>query len=510
MNDSALPLLVWQDLVATLMRRRKLIAAVFASGVTSAAVLVALQAPTYRATAKLMATAERTQIVVSPAADSKPTVDRVTVEYLSSEVALLRSPALVREALEPYRERFNARRNEPAPLAQRLVAALNSVILLPTKIYRGIHGVPVGDPFERWVLGVAKDVTITPLGKSSVIEISYAGREPEWTAKLVNELASRHVERRARLNQTLDARRFLEAQRELLATKQRQAEEALGAFYEREGITDSVPDQQAVLHTRLKDWETALVNADTELAENTARADFLANLVKQPRAAIGGAAATTRLAQADPRQLVKSRIAELALQRSELLSKFAPTSIKVQDLDRQIAEAQRLLGADSTTERGLPADLGTADQGLETELAQARTQMAAVKARKDALRAHIAEARAKLDHLDQIASEHERLDKEVAAAKETFLTYVRKEEEARFSNALDESRIVNVTVAEPAQVPIAPEPSKGPVVLALAAALSLIAGFVMALLRDRLDPAVKSAAEARRITGLPLLADIPG
>jgi capsular polysaccharide biosynthesis protein len=38
--------------------------------------------------------------------------------------------------------------------------------------------------------------------------------------------------------------------------------------------------------------------------------------------------------------------------------------------------------------------------------------------------------------------------------------------------------------------------------------MSLLAGIGLAFLRDRLDPAVKSAAEAHGVTGLPILAEV--
>ena len=38
--------------------------------------------------------------------------------------------------------------------------------------------------------------------------------------------------------------------------------------------------------------------------------------------------------------------------------------------------------------------------------------------------------------------------------------------------------------------------------------MSLIAGLGLAFIRDRLDPAVKSAAEAQGVTGLPILAEV--
>ena len=60
-----------------------------------------------------------------------------------------------------------------------------------------------------------------------------------------------------------------------------------------------------------------------------------------------------------------------------------------------------------------------------------------------------------------------------------------------------------------ATVPAAPLPSKSVLNILLGAALSLLAGVTAAFARDRMDPTVKTAAEAEALTGLPILADIP-
>jgi capsular polysaccharide biosynthesis protein len=43
----------------------------------------------------------------------------------------------------------------------------------------------------------------------------------------------------------------------------------------------------------------------------------------------------------------------------------------------------------------------------------------------------------------------------------------------------------------------------------LGAVVSLAAGLGLAFVRDRFDPSVKSAAEAQRLAGLPVLSEIP-
>jgi uncharacterized protein involved in exopolysaccharide biosynthesis len=191
------------------------------------------------------------------------------------------------------------------------------------------------------------------------------------------------------------------------------------------------------------------------------------------------------------------------------LSKFAPTSMKIQDLDRQIEEARHLLAAEKES-GGTDVEVANpAHQRLELLLAQAQAQMAALRARAEALRTQIVADAGKLEHLDQIASEQERLDREVVGAKESLQNYTKKLEEARFSDALDESRIVNVSIVEPAAPPLAPLPSKRGTVFGMGVAMSLFAGIGLAFARDRLDPAVKGGAEAQQVTGLPILAEIP-
>ena len=152
--------------------------------------------------------------------------------------------------------------------------------------------------------------------------------------------------------------------------------------------------------------------------------------------------------------------------------------------------------------------INPAFQNLEVDLAHTKAQIAAVGARVEALRAQVAQHRATVAHLDEVSSEQERLEQDLASAKESFLTYSKKEEEARFSSALDESSFVDIAVVEPAEVPTSPEKSKRMLTLAVGTAMSLLAALALAFLRDRLDPAVKSAAEAKSVTGLPILAEV--
>jgi uncharacterized protein involved in exopolysaccharide biosynthesis len=256
---------------------------------------------------------------------------------------------------------------------------------------------------------VAKHVSVSVINRSDLIEVAYEASDPKWAALLVNELVAHHMKRHVRLDEQATAQQFFESQRQLLSDKVRRAEEALQAFSQRTGI-DAISDRQAALRKRIAKLEAELAGADAELAETKAKYESLASLTGQRANHAPENALST---SGNAAQLIKTRVIELQLQRSQLLSQFAPTSMKIQDIDRQIAEAQRLLAAEGPT---VPGDVSIADpalQALQTDLMKSKAEMAAIQARMEALRSQISTNSAQLDHLDAVAAEPEGLEQEV-------------------------------------------------------------------------------------------------
>ena len=496
----------WRDLVAVLNRRRALILQVFLAGVATVAIGIWLNGPTYHATGTLMVTSDRAKVAVSPDADTRPFVDRVTEEDMNSEATLLHSEALIREVLEPY---WQKRSPEKPPTAFGQVThgmwrALTLPIRLPGLLYRWLHDIPMPTGLDDWIDETVSHLSVSPLGRSNLIEISFDSGDPDWAANLVNKLIARHIERHTKLNQQSEAREFYEKQRELLAQTSTDAEAALQQFYSREQV-EPTAERRTAMRSRLADLQTTLANSETELAEGTARINFLQTEIKNhPR----NIPTEERVGESPTARILKSKILDLEMQKSQLLATYLPTSVKVQDIDRQIVEAKRLLKESKDTLADTTTAINPAHQTLEVDLAHTQAQMAAVAARVGSLRSQIADYRERVTHLDTIASEQEHLEQQLAAAKGSYTTYAKKEEEARFSSALDESSIVNIAIAEHATVPSAPEKSKSLIIFGAGTLLSLLAGVGLAFLRDRLDPAVKSAAEAHGVTGLPILAEV--
>jgi uncharacterized protein involved in exopolysaccharide biosynthesis len=485
--------IAWAELAGVAVRRRWLIGIVFAIGTVLTAMIVLRPAPTYRAAAQLIVTSNRSRVAISPDA-SGSIIDMVTAQDLNAEVAMLSSTNAIREVLEHHRT------GHELPPDQSWVRQIADVVTRPADwpvlLYSRFHAVTPATPFESWVRLSDAHTNVYVIKNTNLIEITHESENPVWAAQFVNDLVANHVDRHTRVFQQAQARDFIGTQRGLLSKTMRDAERALQDFSQREA-TNSVPDERAALRTQLVELQATMEGANRDLAEGQARAAFLRRAIQSQ---------SKQLDADGPREQVRAKLLDLQLQRSQLLAQFAPTSIRVKDIDGQIAEAQRLLDSDKITNGGAT---NPTYQALTAELTQTEAQVAAVAARVEALKPQIASKTTRLEHLDEISPEYERLAQDVTSAHEALTIYRRKEEQARFSVALDESRIVNVEVVERAEVPATPLPSQATRRFILGALVSLVIGAALAYARDRLDPSVKTAAEAARLAKLPVLANIP-
>jgi uncharacterized protein involved in exopolysaccharide biosynthesis len=208
-------------------------------------------------------------------------------------------------------------------------------------------------------------------------------------------------------------------------------------------------------------------------------------------------------------QQLKATLLNLELKRTELLTKYDPSYRLVQEVDKQIAETKSAI----TTEEMHPPEEETTDQDptyamLRSELAKAQEDLAGLKARAAADNTVAGEYRHAARSLEQEGITQDDLQRAAKTQEENYLLYLKKKEEARISDALDQRGILNVAVAEQPTVPALPiqSPTRtGGITLLLAFFVSLGAGFVT----DYADPSFRTPDELAGYLELPVLASLP-
>jgi uncharacterized protein involved in exopolysaccharide biosynthesis len=120
----------------------------------------------------------------------------------------------------------------------------------------------------------------------------------------------------------------------------------------------------------------------------------------------------------------------------------------------------------------------------------------------------VAQYRDRARRLDAQSLQQEDLTRALKTAQDSYALYSQKEEETRIADALDQTRIANVTVADQPRVPQQPSGSREALILWLGFFGSLLAGVGGAYVLDWLSPRFRSADDVQRSLHIPVLASV--
>jgi uncharacterized protein involved in exopolysaccharide biosynthesis len=136
----------------------------------------------------------------------------------------------------------------------------------------------------------------------------------------------------------------------------------------------------------------------------------------------------------------------------------------------------------------------------EGRLRELRARQASVEEERDRINRRLVSLR--LNSLD-----FQRLEQEVKHRREMYELYVRREQEARISQAMDERKLVNVDVVQRPGLPLARADAQG-VTRMLSVIAGLLVGIAGAFGREYITRSLRSEYDVTRHLGLPLLASV--
>jgi uncharacterized protein involved in exopolysaccharide biosynthesis len=285
-----------------------------------------------------------------------------------------------------------------------------------------------------------------------------------------------------------------------------EAKHRLLQFSSEHGVVAAAQERDLALQ-KLSEIDAGYRHTKIELAETRQRVSEL-----QIQLATLPERTTTQIRTADNPDLMKSlksSLLDLQLKRTQLLTKFEPTHRLVQEVDQQIAQAQTTIVAESLAPvRDETTDKSANYEWAKSELQHAEVQLRALEAREAAMGAQEASYRNMARRLGEDAVTQDDLLSTEKATQENHLLYVKKQEEARMADALDERGIVDVAIAEQPVAPALPVWSTW-TVLAAGLAAAGVAGTGAAFAADYVDPAFRTPDDVLAYLNAPVLASLP-
>jgi uncharacterized protein involved in exopolysaccharide biosynthesis len=359
---------------------------------------------------------------------------------------------------------------------------------------------------ERAARRLGKKLQVEPVKKTNLIMVRFAADNPQRAAQILQAVANAYLKKHAVVHRPSGEVQFFE---QLTADSRRDLEEAerkLLHFTSLHSVVAAAQERDLALQ-KLSEVDGSFRQTRVDLAETQQRV-----LELQSQLATLPPRTTTQVRIADNPQLMqvlKSNLLDLREKRTQLLTKFEPSHRLVQEVDQQIQQAEAAIATENSAPlRDETTDKDARFEWAQSELQHAQVQLKGLRAREAATGTQEAAYRTMTRQLGEDAIAQDDLESAEKAAQESYLLYVKKREESRMADALDQRGIVNVALAEEPVAPALPTLSTWTLlVLGLAAAGT--AGTGAAFAADYLDPAFRNPEDVVAYLNAPVLASLP-
>ncbi|HVN86581.1 MAG TPA: Wzz/FepE/Etk N-terminal domain-containing protein [Candidatus Binatia bacterium] len=473
-----------REVLQILFKRQRLLLALFLVVALPGLLVTMLSRAKYIATAKVLITTERSNATVQPTDVTKVDPIQLNDSLVNSETHIIRS----------------------RQMQENVVRSL---------VYGDDHGSDVKTAalktdninLGQRVLDFDNDLLVTPIKGSNVIQIDYKSSNPEHASRVVNRVVDEYLAYHAQVHGNKGLAHFYEDQRLELEKQLRRAEDALKEYADREGVVSPKDEIQSMIvasgaiDKSLRDVNATLSGAEEKLrAVQQQLSDQPAVIKKQQTLNVNPV--VTQLS----RQLVDRQV-----DRVTLLRKYTERDRHVRDSEQEIAEIQSqlneelrdrptIVASQELVANPLRDDRLKTVLDLEADLKEQRAQRAALE--EDAVRTG-----RRLIALRQKALEYDRLDQAVQNRRDAFELYVKREQEARIGEAMDQERLVNVDVVQRPALPLRRSDNQRlSVVLSLVSGLAVSLGGTFGL--EYLNRALRSEHDVEQYLGLPVLGSI--
>ena len=466
-----------------LFRQRRVF--VWVAGIVfAAAILYALLGTKYQANMKVLVRRGRADAPVSAGANAPLDLTHLTIteEELNSEVELLQDEDVLLTVVQ-----------------QTGIAGHDWLKFLR-------FGEGDQQRVERAARRLRKKIKVEPVKKTNLIAISYATDDPQVAAKVLQSLAAVYMAKHTDVHRPSGERPFFAEQEEESRQQLEESKRQLLDFTSHRGVVSAALQRDLSLQ-RLSDIEASHRQTKIAIAEIEER---VAELRKQLREL--PERTTTQVHTAENPELLKelkSNLLALELKRTQLLTKFEPNHRLVQEVEMQIEQTKSAIAAEGLAPvRDETTDKNTRYEWAQSELQQADVQLRALHARDIATNMEEASYREAAQGLGNAAITQEDLIENEKAALDNYLLYVRKQEEARMNDALDERGIVDVAIAEQPVAPALPRWS-GLMVVLVGFIAAGTAGTGAAFTADYLSTSFRDPDDVVAYLNAPVLASLP-
>jgi uncharacterized protein involved in exopolysaccharide biosynthesis/Mrp family chromosome partitioning ATPase len=289
---------------------------------------------------------------------------------------------------------------------------------------------------------------------SNIIGVSYQNPKPEVATTVLNELVTRYFTKHLEVHRSAGAFDFVSQQSDQIRARLNQTEDALKALKAKAGVM-SLRDSMTSLSTQFERLEDQLREAEGDLAEQQAKVRQIeqgggpVNLNDTEKTKDNAAApspspvASTK--DTEEYQALVTNLAHLRQTQLELTTKYTPENVLVKMNQAHINDLEN---QKRTFEKKYPELATTKGTSGQMDLKVERARLAGMKSKLDDLRRQRTELQERMKQLGDIGPQIDSLERTKAMEEENYKYYSENLQKARVDEALDPSKMPNISAIQ--------------------------------------------------------------
>jgi uncharacterized protein involved in exopolysaccharide biosynthesis len=277
---------------------------------------------------------------------------------------------------------------------------------------------------DRAITKLDKGLTIEPVRKSQIINVTYVARSPEMANKVLRQLAVRYFEAHVQVHNTNGTYQLFEKQAAQYANDLSQSELTLADFRKNYSMLAS-PEEQQLLAQRTTEAQAAYEDLDGQIAQTEKRIHTAAQAISHMDTRV--VTQKRVIPDSDLAQRLSATLLELKNRRTDLASKFRSDDRLIVQLDAQIADTQAMLDqANNHTHTEETTDVNQVRQATEKDFMGDWIALAGMRARRDKLKQNLVRYQTQLAHMASATVQHDALIRKVKESEDNYLLYAKK------------------------------------------------------------------------------------
>ncbi|MCX5886952.1 MAG: GumC family protein [Proteobacteria bacterium] len=463
-----------RDFLNIIFKHKSKIIIIFLTVVLTVTIGTFLISPTYEAFSQILVKFGRENIYTPTATGSQVLFDISKEDRINSEVEIIKGRNLIEKVITELG-------------VKNIYPDLKEKPFISNTFSKKI---PL---LEKAVLIFQQKLTVEGVTKSDIIEIKFQHKDRVVAAQVVNRLIDVYLEHHITVFKQSQNYNFFDDQVKLLEKKLKDSEEELEAFKYQNNIS-SLTEQKTVLLQQISEMELELAKTRSEISEKIGKIQALNKYLSEPSAKIELGQET----DFNPYSVsnIRNRVAELKLREGELLSKYNEQSQLVTNVRQEIEKANQLLDKEERTYH---------DKAVKS----INDDLNALRSKGESQKQHLSQYQQELNRIKSVEMRLNELERQAKLNEDSYQLYVQKTEESRISNAMDNQKIANISVVQPALPPIKPVKPKTMLNIILSIILGGFAGVGTAFFIEYLSHTFSTREDVEKHLGLPVVGSIP-